>query len=180
MEELDLKWEVSAGCYFSWIILATIALKGDGTNIRATRTRAAFKLRLLPGSMMSATPLEAGARVWGVKNRSLKGGFSILVRNGIASWRVGASLLSWSCFFFCCVYIYTMAMAVSHLARSSAKACASYGLGCIGEVLEGQPEHQTVFNLLILNWKWEQKSMYVLFKNGRSVPYRALVNPTGF
>ena len=71
-------------------------------------------------------------------------------------------------------------MAVSHLARSSAKACASYGLGCIGEVPEGQPEHQAVFNLLTLNWKWEQKSMYVLFKNGRSVPYRALVNPTGF
>lgn len=99
MEELDLKWEVSAGCCFSWIILATTALKGDGTNIRATRTRAAFKLRLPPGSMMSAIPLEAGARVWGVKNRSLEGGFSILVRNGIASWRVGASLLSWSCFF---------------------------------------------------------------------------------
>lgn len=73
MEELYLKWEVSAGCCFSWFTLAAIALKVDGTNIRATRTRAAFKLKLLPGSMMSAIPLEAGARVWGVKNRSLEG-----------------------------------------------------------------------------------------------------------
>lgn len=173
MEELDLKWEVSEGCCFSWIILAAIALKGDGTNIRATRTRAVCKLRLLPGSMMAAILLEAGARVWGGQIGVLREfGFFLVWWKSLLWMRHGQDLRAWSysselallfpclhvhwwrwflhlgykwdwvlkgwsftselaLLFFWCVYVYTLGMAVSPLARSSAKACASYGLGVL-------------------------------------------------
>lgn len=90
MEELDLKWEVSEGS------LQAIALKGDGTNIRATRTRAVCKLRLLPGSMMAAILLEAGARVWGGQIGVLREfGFFLVWWKSLLWMRHGQDL-SWS------------------------------------------------------------------------------------
>lgn len=97
MEELDLKWEVSEGCCFSWIILTAIALKGDGANIRATRTRAVCKLRLLPGSMMAAILLEPGARVWGGQIGVLRElGFFLVWWKSLLWMRHGQDLRAWS------------------------------------------------------------------------------------
>lgn len=153
--------EVSTGHNFSQGALAITTLVGDMKIVMGLDTEASVSWY---SSMHYDNHCPLGRQVWGPKGSSkspevfgiIPGVMAVsdLVRGGITASGAGGALLILFHFYLVYACIDMIATVISILAESGAGA--QHGLRV---VLEGQPQHQAVVNLLPLCWDWEQGSL---------------------